>query len=571
MFMLKKSICLTVLLAFFLSEAGAQNLKEIKQDIYYTRFETAKSALQKMIGSGTPDPEAYYLLGEIYLRQKNEDAAKKIVQMGLEYVTTKDISMKKAPLVHIARAHLLLNEGKNAEARSLLDEVLRAGKYKDADALYAAGRVQVDSRNGDLNYALELLNEAAKRDKNNPFIYTAMADGYRKAIDGTHAVQYYGYALNADPSFAEAVYKEGKIYKTQKNPEVYLAKFMQAYQMDSAYVPALYELYYHYFYTDVVEAKKYFDVYVRHADPSVERDYMLTDLMYVSQRYQEAIAGAEKILQTEKEDAQPRLYKLIAYSQASLGDSAAALENMNRYFEKQPDSEIVAKDYVLEAKLLQSAAGGNRDAALDWFAKALSREKDPKEKVDLLIELADLQKELGRVHEEAETREQLYLVKEKPTNLDIYKWGMALFNDENYAKADSVFGIYGQQYPDQVYGPLWQAKCNALIDTSMALGLAVPHYKKLIEVASAAPDKNKSLLLRAYNYLGVYEANITKNYKAALEDFEAILTIEPDNADAQKFTGVLKGWIEKAKNEQGDGNSEGTRKTNTAAVPETGQ
>jgi len=134
---------------------------------------------------------------------------------------------------------------------------------------------------------------------------------------------------------------------------------------------------------------------------------------------------------------------------------------------------------------------------------------------------------------------------------------MALYSDENYAKADSVFAIYAIKYPEQIHGYLWRAKCNALIDTAMTMGIAVPHYIKLAEVAAGIDaEKNKAVILRAYNYLGIYEANITKNYPVSLGYFEKMLAIDPENADGQKFSGILKGWIEKAKTEDSNTGNE---------------
>ncbi len=494
-------------------------------------------------------PEAYYLLGEIYLKQNNKDSARIILQQGLDYVKAEDISLKKAPLVHIGWAHLLLNEGKTTEARVLMEEVLAAGKNKDADALYAAGRANIDSKNGDISWAVEKLGDALKRDRKNPFIYTALADAYRKVIDGTNAVIYYNKAFEVDSKFAEALYKEGRLYMSQKNPSVYLQKFLMALNVDENYAPALYDLYYYYFYIDVAKAKEYLDRYVLVAEPSVDIDYMRTDLLFVSQKYTQAIEGAKNILAKEGQQAKPRIYKLLAYSEAYTGDSTAALKNMDAYFKMQNDTSIVAKDYELKAKLLETL-NPDKSLAVEWYKKALAIEKDTTERVGYMASLADIQKELGNREREAVWREGVYKYKERPSNLDIYKWGMALYSDEDYAKADSVFAIYEIKYPDQIHGYLWRARCNALIDTAMTMGLAVPHYIRLAEIAdSLDPAKNKAILLRAYNYLGIYEANITKDYPTSLAYFEKLLTIDPTNAEGLKFAGIIKGWMEKAKTE----------------------
>ncbi|MGB4845363.1 MAG: tetratricopeptide repeat protein [Ferruginibacter sp.] len=567
---MKKLLTLIMIFAMSAFAVQAQSIKEARNEIYYQRYETAKTVLQSVI-SNDKTPEAFYLLGEIYLKEKNNDAARKILQQGLDYVKAEDISMKKAPLVHIGWAHLLLNEGKTAEARQLMEEVLNAGKNKDADALYAAGRANIDSKYGDITWAVATLGKAVNRDRKNPAVYTALADAYKKAIDGSNAVIFYDKALSVDSKFAEAMYKKGRLYKSHNNPQVYLEKFRTALTIDENYAPAMYELYYYYFYTDVAYAKEYLDKYEQVAEKSIELDYMKTDLLFVSQKYPEAISSANAIMTKAGKGVKPRIYKLLAYSQAYSGDSVSALKNMNTYFEKQIDTSIVAKDFELKAKLLETL-NPDKSLALEWYKKAVAAEEDKKERTGYMYALADIQKELGNREREAVWREAVFTNKEKPTNLDIYKWGMALYSDEDYVKADSVFAIYESKYPEQIHGYLWRARCNALIDTAMTMGLAVPHYVKLARVAdSVDAQKNKAVILRAYNYLGIYEANITKNYPVSLGYFEKMLAIDPANADGLKFSEILKGWIEKANAEDANTEKETKTQTGTATNAESGK
>src|SRR6185312_7776854 len=127
--------------------------------------------------------------------------------------------------------------------------------------------------------------------------------------------------------------------------------------IDNAYAPAYYELYYYYYFRDVNRAKEYLDKYIANSDPSVENDYMLADLYFASSNSQEAIEKAKSIIEKEKENAKPRLYKLIAYSYDALGDSVNALDYLQKYFSKEVDSNYVAKDFQLRAKLLDKFPG----------------------------------------------------------------------------------------------------------------------------------------------------------------------------------------------------------------------
>jgi lipopolysaccharide biosynthesis regulator YciM len=517
----------------------SQNLATAKKHLYNERYETAKKILLSDISKGNADPENCYWLSEIYLSQNKLDSAKQILEKGAAYAQQNDINGKKEVMLEAGLYHLLLDEGKAQEAKSKIDEALKLTKNKDPELLLAVANANIDSKNGNLTWALELLNLAQKRDKKNPRIYSAKGDVYRKTLDGGNAVLNYKKSIEVEPDFAEAFYKEGKLYKTQKNPGIYIPKFVQAYTIDSTYVPALRELYYYYFTHDIVKAEDYLNRYIHNDEPKIDHAYMRADVYYLSKRYHKAIDEANEILQKEKDSTQPRLYKLIAYSYAGLEDSSKALGFMNQYFEKQDTADYVAKDFDLEARLLEKT-DPDKSKAIEWYRKAYHAETDKNEKLAYMIKLAQLQNEEGNPAKEAMWRERIYVSKPSPSNMDIYKWGIALFTAEKYKKSDSVFAIYEKKYPDQIYGYLWRAKSNALIDTTMQEGLAVPHYEKLIEVAEKDQEKNKSILISAYGYLGAYDANIVKDYSASLKQFDKILQLEPDNKDAQRYKDILE-------------------------------
>jgi tetratricopeptide (TPR) repeat protein len=543
---MKKMITIAIFILQAIQPGNAQTIDEAKQHIYYERYESARKNLQSIIAKDNTQPDARYWLAEVYLKQNDVKAAQAILSEGVKLFSDQQLSRKKNPLIFIALAHMYLDSGLTDLAKITFENILAESKYKDPVALLAAAKANIDSKNGNLVWAIELLNKALKKDKNNAEIYLALGDASRKLIDGGTAILNYNKAMELAPGFAEPLYKEGLIYKTQNNPEIYVTKFKKAFAIDSNYTPALYELYYYYYFLDVVQTNKYLTAYIRNADPNPNHAYMVTDLQYLSAKYAEAIASAKNILTAESERSQPRIYKLLAYSYAALGDSAEALSNMNIYFEKQQPSEFVSRDYELKARLLEKL-NPDKSVAIEWYKKALETDTTKKESLSYMIAVANLHNEMGNRGREAKWREKIYQVKPNPTNLDIYKWGTALYAAQDYAKADSVFSIYEEKYPDQIHGYLWRARSNALIDTAMTDGLAVPHYIKLVEVASQDTIQNRSLLLSAYQYLGAYEATITKNYSASLEYFDKVLALDPNDADAGKNVKMLEKWIDKAK------------------------
>ncbi len=542
---MKKVTLVIVIVNFFLLKVFSQSVEDAKRYIYYERFNSAKNTLSAIINSSSSTPEAWYLLSKMYLDENKNDSAEIIINKAFETFGN-NINPKNDPLLFMAKAYLHMQQGKIADARKEMEDVLNAGRYKNVDALMAAASANIENKNGDANWAIELLQKAAKRDKKNAAIELLLGDAYRKLHDGSSAIVAYMKAGSLDPSLAAVPYREGRVYQTQNNTEIYLEKFTKAYTIDPHYAPAIYQLYYYYYARDTVKAQQLLNDYIANSDPDPHHEVMQTDLYYLSGNYSKAIEGAKKLLQSEQADSLARLYKLLAYSYAAQGDSVTAYNNMNIYFEKQKPEDIIIKDYTLQASLAQNV-DTNKTAPVKWYKKALALEQDSSEKVNYMVLIADIESENGNRNEEAMWREKIYNTKTDATNLDLYKWGVALFAAEQYSNADSIFAIYEEKYPDQIYGPLWRAKSNALIDTSMTLGLAVPHYKKLIELGEADPEKNKSFLLSAYGYLGSYEANITKDYATSLMYFEKIIALDADNTTAKKYVEILKDWVDNGK------------------------
>lgn len=546
---MKKYLLLTTFL-FSTMLIFAQSLDDAKKFMYYERWESAEKTLRQLIQQQPQDMDAYYWLTACLLEQNKKAEAKQLLSTADQEVAK---GAKETPLLKVAAGELLLHDSLQTEAAQKFEDALKDTKQKDPDVLVAVARAYLNTKRTNYDHVLDLLDKAAKRDKNNPVVYTLEGEVYRRMQDGGKAVQAYMTALEKDPNYAKAEYSIGKIYLTQQNTEYFLKHFTNAVQKDPAYTPALYELYYYYYFRDVNLAKDYLDKYIAHRDASVENDYMMTDLLYASSKHAQALDMAKQLLQKEKDAAQPRLYKLIAYSYEALGDSTNAMEYINTYFTKAVDSQLVAKDFELRAKLLQKFAG-NEEKAIADLQKAVEMDTLAANKADYMASLAKLNKKMGNRSQEAYWLGKLYGVKENATNLDLYNWGLAHYSAQEYPKADSVFALYTEKYPEHIHGFYWRAKSNALIDTTMELGLAVPHYQKVIELAAPDSLKNKSLLIQAYGYVGAYQANVKKDFEEALVQFGKILELDPQNADAIRYSDILKKWVKNEADKPSNGN-----------------
>ena len=538
--MLKKWL-LSIMILLTGTISFCQSIDTGKKLMYYERWEGAEQNFEKLISQDSSNLDAYYWLTEVLIEKEKLEEARQLEKKLNDYLTTNS-QVERSMLDRIREAELLLLSGDVGAARLIFDDLLKKTKEKNPDVLIAIVRAWVHTKNPDYNHLLYLLDKAEKKDKNNPVIFSLRGDVYRRLNNGGKAVQSYQQALQKDPSFAEAAYKIGKIYLTQNNPEMFLQYFNEAVTKDPAYAPAYYELYYYYYFRDVNKARQYLDQYIAHADPSVENDYLLTDLLFVSQKPEEAIEKASSLLRSQGEAAKPRLYKLIAYSYDAIGDSNQALQYIQQYFQKEHDTNYVAKDYELMANL-QSKFPGNEEAVVKNLELAIEKDTVRANKVTYATKLAETFKKKGDKHTEAKWLGALYNWKNDPTNLDLYYWGMAHYAASEYTKADSVFKQYTEKYPEHVQGFYWRAKSNALIDSTMEDGLAIPYYQKVIEMASTDSVKNRSLLIQSYGYLGAYQANVKKDFVVALESFEKILSLDPGNNDALKYRDILRKWV----------------------------
>jgi tetratricopeptide (TPR) repeat protein len=528
-----KKIILSSVLVFCVSIVFAQSTEQGKQELYYQKYQTAAKTFEAVLQQKPDDGEALYGLAYAYLHNGKLEKAKQQIQQA-------PASVQNNPFYQAARGYVLLSEGKKDSAALYFTQALNETKEKDADVLSAIAQAEIEAKDGNANYAIELLDKAIKRDKRNAHLYVWKGNAYRKLDNGTEAFKAYQDALEKDDKIAAASYQLGNIFVTQKNEDVYLKHFQKAIDDDKNYAPAYYGLYIHHFYKDPAKAMAYFRQYVSLTDASIENDYAYTDLLYLNKQYKEAIAEADKIKLKEADSLQARIYKLLAYSTAGLGDTAKAIGFMQQYFSQEEDSNFVVKDFESMGNYFR--ATDNNDSAIVYLQKAAEMEKDPAAQFSYYKTLAGLAHELKNYSAEAKWLGKYYNGNKKASNVDQFNWAIAHYRAEEYAQADSVFGTYVKEHPEQGFGYYWQARSNAMMDKEMTQGLAVPYYQKLTEVMQndTANASYKKWMVEAYGYIAAYNANTKKDYPMAISFFQKLLEVDPQNADAQKYIAVLE-------------------------------
>ena len=513
--------------------ADAQTPDEGRKLFEYEKYKSAVAVLKQTTAANPQDINSWYWLTRAQMAAGHTDsAALSIQQMPAE--------LKTQPLGKVIQGAVLLQKEDSVTALQLFTEAIGTKRKKDPAIQLAVANAMIDAPKGNLISSIEILNQAADRDKKNTWIHLSIGDAYRKLYNGSEAVKAYQEAIDADKSNAEAYYKIGKIYQTQNNVEIFTDYFNKAINADPDFAPVYYPLYYYYYFRDVNKALEYLNLYIAKSDYSIENEYMLTDLYYVSKKYNEAILTAQQVMQKEADQTKPRIYKLMAYSYDGLEDYTNAEKWMKDYFSKEEDSNYVAKDFDLMGKIASKRNEGT-DAAI-WYEKAFQLEKDSTAKIEYVKKITAFYKQQKNYTKQAEWTGQLYTLNAPITNVDIFNWGVAYYNAKDYVMADSVFGIYATKYPDQTFGYYWRARANAAIDTAMEMGIAIPHYEDMIEVAlkDSTDANNKKWLIQAYGYIAAYKVNTEKKYDTALELYDKILAIDPANDDAEKYKEILE-------------------------------
>ncbi|RYF96901.1 MAG: hypothetical protein EOO00_01530 [Chitinophagaceae bacterium] len=377
-----------------------------------------------------------------------------------------------------------------------------------------------------------------------PETYMLMGDAYRILIDGGNAVTSYQKALELDPKHAAAKNAIAKVYLTQNNPDYFLPAFEDAIKLDPTYSPAMFELYYYWYFRDVNKAAGFLDQYVANSDPGVEQELMKADFLYASSKFAEAKAKATELITQNGDKVPARMYRMLGYVNDTLGDQAAAKQAFTTLFTKAAPEEILPQDYEGYAKIVGKIPGSQSEAYGN-FQKAIDLDTVMANKVKYINSAAKLAKDLKDTAQEANWLGVAYKIDPDPSQKALFDWGFANYRARNYAAADSIFcNIYQNKFPDQVFGYMWCARTAVARDTTLQQGIHIPPYQKLLSYTDTLPDstkvKYKSLMVEANTYLAQYYANVAKQTDSAIVHLEKIVAIDPTRTEIAKTIEQLK-------------------------------
>lgn len=535
---MKKSAIVFIFAALFTVNAMAQTVQEGVGHWYAERYQSARSAFEKLTATNPNNLEAVYWLGQTLISQGDVAGAKALYQKTLT-------ANGNAPWILTGMGHINLIEGRAPEARQQFDAAITASKGKkanDAAILTAVGRANVqpysdDNKIGDLDYAIAKLNEAGQIAPTNPDIFVTLGNAYRKKHAGGDAVQAYRKA----GSYAPALYRTASLYKTQRNWDAVVEYSNAAIAADPKYAPAYEELYYYNLNEkrDFNAAETFANQYVSNSDPSVENEYLKAQTIFVQKRYQEAIDIANKIIQQTNNNPKVRVYRLLAYSHLELKDTTKACDFSNQFLAKATQEDLMANDYLLHA----SVCGVNNPAIVqEDIMKALSLDTAKYRQVSLINDAVSK----ARAQKQYNLEGQLMLIsheirKPQSNPADLFYVGTRFYYGDNFPKADTVFSEFITAFPDSVDGYYWRALTRSQMDSGMKGGLAVPDFEKMISLAETSKERFKDQATQAAISLALYYNNVKKDRPAAQAIVAKGLEFDPTNATLSDLSKRLGG------------------------------
>ena len=517
----------------------AQSIEEGKQLLNYERYESAQDVFKKLMAADPKSDEAIYWMGQTYLQNTDivdTTSAKDLYQKALQ-------ANPNSPLLMVGMGQVELQEGKTADARKRFETAIDVVKKRNRDEiLTAVGRANVMTKGGDILYGIDKLKEAAEKDKKNPDILNLIGYGYWRLNDGTNATIYYQQALGLDPHDARASFMIGRIYETQGYGQelIYMRYYNDAISQDPKFAPVYYWLYTYYYQRDVNKAAEYLNKYIAVADQDSKNCYAQASLMYVSKKYPETISQADACITSAGEKAFPNLYGLKAYAYDKMGDSLNARKSFEQFFAKVNPDNIGPTDYATYGKVLLKFPGSEA-LAVENIDKAIAMDTVPEKKYQYVKDIAQSYIDAGKYAEAGKWFGKILSMDPNYGKTDLFYAGYNDYRGGNYLAADSVFKLYQEKYPSDVYGWYLGARAKEGIDTSGELGLAKPLYLKVIEIADTTQDKAsvKDKLVPALRYMLAYSYNVKHQVDSAIYYNDKILEIEPTDATALRTKEAL--------------------------------
>lgn len=547
---------------FIFGAASAQDAEQAKKAIDAEQYQKAKNTLKSLIASKPEDGKNYFLLGDVYLKQKEADSAAMYFNKGK---AAKD----NAEYNTIGLAHLDLNNGNAAGAQAKFDEVTKGLKKKDSEQLIYIGRAYTFADKPDYKKAITALNEAIKKDAKSAQAYISLGDAYYRDRNQNEAYKAYRTANEIDSKLLRANLQLGVITKNTRAafPEAVKA-FDAIIATDPNYGPVYRELaetYYLWANTDtskysehMKKALGYYEKYMSLTDYSLNSRMRHADFLVLARDYKALEAEAKKMQQLD--NVNPVILRYLAYSSYENGNYAESLKAMNEFISKVDPKRLIARDYLYLglAKMASSVTTNDSGTTVSNQGIFDSAIADIKKAAEMDITITNEYNEIGKklfgqkLYGPAAAVFEVAAANPDNRNLfyDNFYLAYSIYyehvnlpdaaqkgNKAKLQKGDAALAKVIQLQPDSQDAHLFKAKINQSIGTNESYKTMAESYDEYIKIVTAkgasetAKPNVKSNLIDAYSNAAAYYA--VTNKTKAVDYFNKALALDPNDQYAK--------------------------------------
>lgn len=546
----------------------AQDIADVKKAIDAEQYQKAKSTLQSIISS-KPSGEAYFYLGNLYLRSQYPDSAKAAYEKGIA-------ADAKNPLSYVGLGALELRNNNAAGAKANFDKAISQAGRKDNDPYIYAAKAYIAAPKPDYAAAIPLLEKAVAIDAKDAEAQLALGDAYRGQKKFSEAFSAYRNAYDLDKSLLRSKIELGVINKQSEAFDESINEFNSVLAINPNYGPAYRELAETYlrWANKATDEKDYADKiqkgltnYVKYmdlTDRSLDSRMRYADFLVLAKDYKTLEKEAQEMAKLD--NTNPRIYRYLGYAAYENGNYPASIQAINTWMSKADKSRLHPFDYLYLGKAqlktgapAEAIANLNKAVMDSTLFEDMEASTAAQVKTGITEQMSGIGKALftEKKYNEAAQIYELALEAPKPSVTDRFYIGYShyfnyVFNvpDAEKAKhkaslerADLAFGNVSKVVPDYALAYVYRARVNKLMDNEQnPQGLAVPHYEKFIEAQIKTPaDKltaaNKKDLVESYNYLANYYSK--NNVSKSKELLKKTLEIDPANEYAQQALKAL--------------------------------
>ena len=547
----------SLLLIAITTIGNAQDLDQAKKAIDAEQYEKAKTMLKSLVNSGAKDGKVAFLLGNIYLKQSEQDSAKIFFNKALS-------ASDNGKLGNIGLAQIDLENGNAAAGKSKLDQVASNLKKKDVEEYIYVARAYMNPTKPDYKTAISILEKAKEANIKSSPLFLALGDAYYGDKNQNEAYSAYRNSYNLDESMIRAKMQLGVLLKGAKAYKESVKAYDEVVKLNQNYGPVYRELaetYYLWAYNypkdytvNIAKSLEYYEKYMSLTDYSLSSRMRHADFLILAEDYKALEKEALAMKQLDK--VNPRILRYLGYAAYENGNADEAINSLTEYINKGTNKVIAGDYYYL---------------GLAQIKKALNKETGEIEPVIYQTGIDNLKKgiEMSASLANALNKKgkEYFADKKYKISQDIFEVAISnpasknLLEDSIYYaltvitnnrgksmkdldvasldKADKAIDNVIIASPDYLESYIYKARINSTLEKNDIMTASYQKYVDLTLAKGAEEiEANKAKLTESYNNMAAYYTVVDK--VKAKEYFNKTLALDPTNSFATENLKNLK-------------------------------